>query len=158
MMESRPTVTALDQADAIFLQRSRKRLKVDIIVGWFGVGVSVIGGALIATNFEHIWAASGFQALQAEIMRPIYAQNEQLRALRTTMPLERELVQTLIEKNMLAETMLNTVNRIGLMIFFLWILLVFLLQGIASLSYGYLTRRYLRIIEAFERQIRLSKG
>lgn len=157
-MGSQQLMGGLTLEDQAFLQRTRKGLKRSVVVGWLLTGLAIFSPVLVAVNFDRLWAASGLETLQTSAIRKLHAQNDQLKALPLTTPLEEKLVNRVLEGNKLMETVLRTQLLLAIVVPIGMVLAGILHQGITLLVHSFSIRRYLKIIDTLERGLRLSRG
>ncbi|MBI1992112.1 MAG: hypothetical protein HYY59_03615 [Candidatus Omnitrophica bacterium] len=149
-------VLGLTPKDQLVLQRSRKHLKGLFVSGWVLTVLSLFIPVVIAANYHYLF--SEFENISRSATEKLQAESNRLKSLQTTTPLERELVGELVERNLQLGTLLRRHVTASIMIVVAVLVGGLLHQGVSLLTQAYVQRRYLRIIDALERTLHLSRG
>jgi len=146
----------LTPKDQLVLQRSRKHLKGMFVAGWVLIALSVFTLVMIVANYDYLF--SGLEHIPMSAMEKLQTESNQLKSLQTATPLERKLVEKLVEGNLQLGTLLRRNFAASIMIVVAVLVGGLLHHGVLLLGQAYVQRRYLRIIDALERTLRLSRG
>ena len=157
-MEGHPGITGLTPSDRAFLQRSRKDAKARAVYGWLLIGVSLFSGPVIAVNRHRLMSVSGLRAIQTSATRTLQAEQDRLKSLQTTTSLEEQLVKTLTEHNGRMEALLKVQLLSAVLIPLALLIGGCFAEGIRLVVDASGCRRYLRIIEVLEQNLRLSRS